>query len=192
MATSSNAAARRSLRPHTTPNVRENLRRERERVLARQAELEALAAPINAATAKLAKLDGVIASRESAPLRTIEKLEKMRDQRIAKIRDEFAAKIEAVKAEADAAGGQVTPEEQAQESALLRDYALAIVEFSTSASPAELAPLLGVSSREAKKIIEQAEADLDASGAGAATPTSIPAPAPTAPADDRQPVTVAS
>lgn len=190
MATSSNSAARRSLRPHTAPNVRENLRRERERFLARQTELESLAAPINEVAAKLAKLDAVIESRESAPLRRIEKLEKTRDQRIQKIQDEFAAKIDAVKTEAAAAGGQVTPEEAAQESALLRDYALAIVEFSNSASASELAPLLGVSSREAKKIIEQAKADLGASGAAAAAVSTEPAP--TAPADDKQPVTVAS
>ncbi|WP_231610438.1 hypothetical protein [Rhodococcus sp. CX] len=134
----------------------------------------------------------MIESREAAPLRKIEKLEKARDQRIQKIRDEFAAKIEAVKAEAEAAGARMTPEEQAQESALLRDYALAIVEFSNSASAAELAPLLGVSTREAKKIIEQAKSDLEASGSGAGTPPSAPSPAPTVPADDRQPVTVAS
>ena len=183
MATSSNSAARRSLRPHTTPNVRDNLRRERERFLARQAELESLAAPINDTVARLAKLDAAVESRASAPLRKIEQLEKARDRRIAKIQQEYAAKIEEAKAAADQAGAHLTPEEQAQEALLLHDYAVAIVEFSEAASPAELAPLLGVSTREAKKIIEQAKADLSVAG-GAASST---------PADDSaQPATVAS
>lgn len=190
MATSSKAAARRSLRPHTTPNVRENLRRERERFLARQAELEALAAPIHDAAAQLAKLDAVLESRAATPQRTIEKLEKARDRRIAKIQQEYAAKIEAVQAEAESAGTHLTPEEQEQESSLLREYALAIVEFSANASAAELAPLLGVSTREAKKIIDQAKDDLAASGIGAWSATATPAPLPAA--DDNQPVTAAS
>lgn len=184
MATSSKAAARRSLRPHTTPNVRENLRRERERVLARQAELESLAAPINDAAAKLAKLDAMLESRAATPQRKIEQLEKARDRRIAKIQQEYAAKIEAVRAEAASAGTHLTSEEQEQESVLLREYASAIVEFSENASPAELAPLLGVNTREAKEIIEQAKDCLDASGV-AALPA---APA----ADDTRPVTAAS
>lgn len=190
MATSSKAAARRSLRPHTTPNVRENLRREKERFLARQAELESLAAPIHDAAAKLAKLDAVVESRSAAPQRKIEQLEKARDRRIAKIQQEYAAKIEAVQAEAKSAGTHLTPEEQEQESSLLREYASAIVEFSENASSAELAPLLGVSQREAKMIIEQAKDDLDGSGTTASPATAAPAPAPAA--DDTQPVTAAS
>lgn len=188
MAMSSKAAARRSLRPHTTPNVRENLRRERERVLARQAELETLAAPINDAAAKLAKLDAALESRAATPQRKIEQLEKARDRRIAKIQQEYAAKIEAVKTEAQSAGTHLTLEEQQQESSLLREYASAIVEFSENASPAELAPLLGVSTREAKKIIEQAKDDLATSGvvASPAPPDSSPA------ADDNNLVTAAS
>ncbi|NCL75601.1 hypothetical protein [Rhodococcus sp. YH1] len=190
MATSSKAAARRSLRPHTTPNVRENLRREKERFLARQAELESLATPIHDAAAQLAKLDAVVESRSAAPQRKIEQLEKARDRRIQKIQAEYAAKIEAVQAEAESAGAHLTPEEQGQESSLLRRYALAIVEFSENASAAELAPLLGVSQREAKMIIEQAKDDLDGSGTAASPATAAPAPAPVA--DDTQPVTAAS
>lgn len=186
MATSSNSAARRSLRPHTTPNVRENLRRERERFLARQAELESLAAPINDAAAQLAKLDAAVESRASAPQRKIEQLERARDRRIAKIQQEYAAKIEAVKAEAEQAGVQLTAEEQAQEAGLLQDYALAIVRFSKAASPAELAPILGVSTREAKKIIEQAKDGASLTGIA----SSAPAPAPSA--DGTQPVTAAA
>lgn len=170
--------------------MRENLRREKERFLARQVELESLAAPIHDTAAKLAKLDAVVESRSAAPQRKIEQLEKARDRRIAKIQQEYAAKIEAVQAEAESAGTHLTPEEQQQESVLLREYASAIVEFSENASPAELAPLLGVSTREAKKIIEQAKADLAASGIGAwsARATSAPSPA----ADDNQLVTAAS
>ncbi len=190
MATSSTSAARRSLRPHTAPNVRENLRRERERVLARQAELEKLAAPINDAAAKLTKLDAVVESRAATPRRKIEQLEKARDRRIAKIQQEYAAKIEAVKAEAESAGVHLTPEEQAQESSLLREYALAIVEFGKNASAGELAPLLGVSAREAKKIIEQAKSDLDTSDVAASPAASAPTSAPGA--GDAQPVTAAS
>ncbi|MGW4019602.1 hypothetical protein ACWECW_25185 [Rhodococcus ruber] len=188
MATSSKAAARRSLRPHTTPNVRENLRREKERLLARQAELESLAAPIHDTAAKLAKLDAVLESRAATPQRKIEQLEKARDRRIARIQQEYAAKIEAVQEEAKFAGTHLTPEEQQQESSLMREYALAIVEFSQNASPAELAPLLGVSTREAKKIIEQAKDDLATSGvvASPATPDSSAA------ADDNHLVTAAS
>lgn len=188
MATSSTSAARRSLRPHTVPNVRENLRRERERVLARQAELQKLAAPINDAAAKLTKLDAVLESRAATPRRKIEQLERARNRRIAKIQQEYAAKIEAVKAEAESAGVHLTPEEQAQESSLLREYALAIVEFGKNASAAELAPLLGVSAREAKKIIEQAKSDLDPPDVAAspAAPASAPG------AGDTQPVTAAS
>ena len=188
MATSSNAAARRSLRPHTAPNVRENLRRERERVLARQAELEALAAPIHDAAAKLAKLDAVLEARAATPQRKIEQLEKARDRRIAKIQQEYAAKIEAVKAQAESAGTHLTPEEQQQESTLLRDYALAIVEFNKNASPLELAPVLGVSTREAKKIIAQAKDDLAVPCTAASPATPVPVPA----ASDTQPVTAAS
>jgi len=191
MATSSKAAARRSLRPHTTPNVRENLRREKERFLARQAELESWAAPIHDAAAHLAKLDAVIESRSAAPQRKIEQLEKARDRRIAKIRAEYAARIEAVQADAESDGAHLTSEEQEQESALLRRYALAIVEFSENASAAELAPLLGVSTREAKKIIEQANADLAASRtveAPSSTASPIPAESPTV----GQPVTAVS
>lgn len=190
MVTSSKAAARRSLRPHTTPNVRENLRREKERFLARQAELESWAAPIHEVAAQLAKLDAVVDSRAAAPQRKIEKLEKARDRRIAKIQQEYAAKIEAAKAEAEAAGTRLTPEEQQQETALLREYARAIVEFSDNASAGELAPLLGVSTREAKKIIEQAQNDLDGSGIGASPATAAPASAPAA--DDTRAVTAAS
>ncbi|MEE2033994.1 MULTISPECIES: hypothetical protein [Rhodococcus] len=192
MATSSNAAARRSLRPHTAPNVRENLRRERERVLARQAELESLAAPIHDAAAKLAKLDAVLDSRAATPQRKIEQLEKARDRRIQKIQEEYAAKIETVKAEAESAGTHLTPEEQQQESALLRDYALAIVEFNKNASPLELAPVLGVSTREAKKIIAQAKDDLAAPGTAASPATATATPVPASAADDTQPVTAAS
>jgi len=102
MATSSKAAARRSLRPHTTPNVRENLRREKERVLARQAELETLAAPINEAAAQLAKIDAIVDARAAAAQRKIEQLEKARDKRIEKIRAEFAAKIAAARTDVPA------------------------------------------------------------------------------------------
>lgn len=190
MATSSTSAARRSLRPHTAPNVRENLRRERERVLARQAELESFAAPINDAAAKLAKLDAVLESRAATPRRKIEQLEKARDRRVAKIQQEYAAKIEAVKAEAESAGVHLTPEEQAQEASLLREYALAIVEFGKNASAGELAPLLGVSAREAKKIIEQAKSDLDTPDIPASPAASAPTSAPDG--GDTQPVTAAS
>ncbi|QDC17353.1 hypothetical protein [Rhodococcus ruber] len=190
MATSSTSAAHRSLRPHTTPNVRENLRRERERVLARQAELETLAAPITDAAAKLAKLDAVLESRAATPQRKIEQLERARDRRIAKIQQEYAAKIETVKTEAESAGNALTPDEQAQETVLLREYASAIVEFGKNASPAELAPLLGVSTREAKKIIEQAKSALAASGVVASSATATPAPAPAV--NSTRPVTAAS
>ncbi|MGV9950098.1 hypothetical protein [Rhodococcus aetherivorans] len=168
--------------------MRENLRREKERLLARQAELETLAAPIHEVAAQLAKLDAVIDSRSAAPQRKIEQLEKARDRRIAKIRAEYAAKIEAVKTESESAGTHLTREEQQQESLLLREYASAIVEFSENASTSELAPLLGVSTREAKKVIGQAKADLAAYGATASPTTPAPAPA----AHDKQPVTAAS
>ncbi len=164
MATSSNAAARRSLRPHTAPNVRENLRRERERLLARQAELEKLAGPINEVAAQLAKLDAIVDSRSTAAERKIEQLVKARDKKIEKIREEFAAKIEAAQKEAESADGGLTPEEQAQEDALLIDYARAVVMFSADASVTELASVLGVSTREAKRTVEQAKKNLAAAG----------------------------
>ncbi|CCW11043.1 hypothetical protein [Rhodococcus aetherivorans] len=170
--------------------MRENLRRERERVLARQAELQKLAAPINDAAAQLTKLDAVLDSRAATPRRKIEQLEKARDRRIAKIQQEYAAKIEAVKTEAESAGNALTPDEQAQETVLLREYTQAIVEFSKNASPAELAPLLGVSTREAKKIIEQATGDLDTPDVAASPAAPAPASAPGA--GDTQPVTEAS
>lgn len=149
--------------------------------------MESLAAPINDTAAKLAKLDAVVESRASAPLRKIEQLEKARDRRIAKIQQEYAAKIEAAKTEAEQAGAQLTPEEQEQEAFLLENYALAIIKFSEAASPAELAPILGVSTREAKKIIEQAKDSLSLAGG---IPSSAPAPAPSA--DSTQPVTAAA
>lgn len=160
MATSSKAAARRSLRPHTTPNVRENLRREKERVLARQAELETLAAPINEVAAQLAKIDAIVDSRAAASQRKIQQLEKARDKRIEKIREEFAAKIAAARTDAESTELGLTADEQAHEEALLLDYARAIVTFSEGASAAELASVLGVGIREAKKITEQARKDL--------------------------------
>lgn len=164
MATSSNAAARRSLRPHTAPNVRENLRRERERLLARQAELEKLAGPINEVAAQLAKLDAIVDSRASAAERKIEQLVKARDKKIEKIREDFAAKIEAAQKEAESADNSLTPEEQAHEDALLIDYARAIVTFSAAASVSELASVLGASARETKRTVEQAKKDLAAAG----------------------------
>lgn len=194
MATSSQSAARRSLRPHTAPNVRENLRRERERLLARQAELETLAAPINDVAAQLAKLDEAVEARVMSPQRKIEQLQRRRDQRIERMKEkleqEYAAKIAAIESEADTAGAHMTPDEQTQESTLLREYAQAIVEFSKNASPAELAPLLGMSTREAKKIIEQAKEDVDASSV-AVSPAAV-TPGPMRAADDTHPVTVAS
>lgn len=137
--------------------------------------MESLAAPINDAAAQLAKLDAAVESRASAPQRKIEQLERARDRRIAKIQQEYAAKIEAVKAEAEQAGAQLTAEEQAQEAGLLQDYALAIVRFSKAASPAELAPILGVSTREAKKIIEQALDGLSLGGGGFGASAPVPA-----------------
>ncbi|WP_052033957.1 hypothetical protein [Rhodococcus ruber] len=160
MATSSKAAARRSLRPHTAPNVRENLRREKERLLARQAELETLAAPINEVAAQLAKIDAIVDARVTAAQRKIQQLEKARDKRIEKIRAEFAAKIAAARSEVESTELGLTPEEQAHEEALLLDYARAIVAFGEGASAAELASVLGVGTREAKKIFEQAKTDL--------------------------------
>ncbi len=162
MATSSKAAARRSLRPHTTPNVRENLRREKERVLARQAELETLAAPINEAAAQLAKIDAIVDARAAAAQRKIEQLEKVRDKRIEKIRAEFAAKIAAARTDAESTELGLTPQEQEHEEALLLDYARAIVTFSEGASATELASVLGVGTREAKKVLEQAKTNLAA------------------------------
>ncbi|MFF0284088.1 hypothetical protein ACFYSW_27655 [Rhodococcus aetherivorans] len=163
MATSSKAAARRSLRPHTAPNVRENLRREKERLLARQAELETLAAPINEVAAQLAKIDAILDARAAAAQRRIQHLEKARDKRIEKIRASFAAKIAAARTDAESTELGLTPDEQAHEEALLLDYARAIVTFGEGASAAELASVLGVGTREAKKIIEQAKTDLAAS-----------------------------
>lgn len=161
MASTSQSASRRSLRPHTTPNVRENARRQRERLLARQAELEALAGPIHEATSKLSKLEATVASRAQAPLKKIERLEQAQDRRIKKIQEEYAAKIAEIEREVEASAETLTPQEREQESSLLREYAEAIVAFSRSASASELAPLLGVSTREAKTLILQAEVDLD-------------------------------
>lgn len=157
---SSSAAARRSLRPHTAPNVRENLRKQKERLLARQAELEELAAPIHDVAAKLGKLDAIVESRSSAGQRKIEQLEKSLEKKIEKLRAEFAAKIEQVRQESDEASVGLTPQEQDTESALLSEYARAIVAFGDQASVAELASVLGVRSREAKGILEQARADV--------------------------------
>lgn len=192
MATSSNAAARRSLRPHSAPNVRENLRRERERLLARQSELEQLAAPINEVAAQLAKLDAVVESRSTAAERKVEQLVKARDKKIEKLRQEFEAKIEAAKKEADSTDNSLTAEEQAQEDALLLDYARAIAVFAKDASAAELASVLGVSAREAKKTVEQAKQDLAAAGL-IEIPSATTAPAAReATAAAPEPVTVAS
>ena len=173
MASTSHSASRRSLRPHTTPNVRENARRQRERLLARQAELEALAGPIHEATDKLSKLETTVASRAQAPLKKIERLEQTRDRRIKKIQEQYAAKIAEIQQEMEADTETLTPQEREQESSLLREYAEAIVTFSRSASASELAPLLGVSAREAKSLILQAQADLGvADSAEAAVPPS--------------------
>ena len=191
MATSSNAAARRSLRPHSAPNVRENLRRERERLLARQAELEKLAGPINEVAAQLAKLDAVVESRSTAAERKIEQLVKARDKKIEKLRQEYEAKIEAAKKEAESTDSSLTAEEQVQEDALLLDYARAIAVFAKDASVAELASVLGVSVREAKKTVEQAKQDLAAAGL-VEVPSSTAAAASESGGAASEPVTVAS
>ena len=170
MASSSKAAPRRSLRPHTAPNVRENLRRERERLLARQAHLEELAAPINEVAGHLAKLDAMRNSKANAAERRIEQLEKARDTKLEKIRADFEAKISAARAEADQAADVLTPEEQAREDALLLDYARAIVAFTNAASAADLASVLGVPAREAKKIAGQAKSDVESAEGAAADP----------------------
>ncbi|WKK14894.1 hypothetical protein QYN14_26770 (plasmid) [Rhodococcus ruber] len=187
MASTSHSASRRSLRPHTTPNVRENARRQRERLLARQAELEALAGPIHDATDKLSKLEATVASRAQAPLKKIERLEQTRDRRIKKIQEEYAAKIAEIQRQMEAGTETLTPQEREQESSLLREYAEAIVTFSRSASASELAPLLGVSTREAKTLIMQAQADL-----GAADAAKADAPSSDDKQDDKQTVPAAS
>lgn len=185
MASSSDAAARRSLRPHTAPNVRENLRKQKERVLARQAELEQLAAPIHDIAAKLGKLDALVESRSSAGERKIEHLEKAREKKIDKIRAEFAVKIDAAREEAQSADHSLTAPEKEQEQQLLHEYAQAIVAFGTGASAAELGVVLGVSIREAKKIVEQAKQDLGvAETADTVGEPTESAPTPTAPTED--------
>ncbi|QOW01684.1 hypothetical protein [Rhodococcus pyridinivorans] len=187
MASTSHSASRRSLRPHTTPNVRENARRQRERLLARQTELEALAGPIHEATDKLSKLEATVASRAQAPLKKIERLEQTRDRRIKKIQEQYAAKIAEIQQEMEAGTETLTPQERERESSLLREYAEAIVTFSRSASASELAPLLGVSTREAKTLIMQAKADL-----GVADAAESAAPASDDKQDDKQTVPAAS
>ncbi|MCK8674860.1 hypothetical protein M1M07_27600 [Rhodococcus sp. HM1] len=119
-----------------------------------------MAGPIHEATDKLSKLEAAVASRAQAPLKKIERLEQTRDRRIKKIQEEYAAKIAEIQREMEAGVETLTPQEREQESSLLREYAEAIVTFSRSASASELAPLLGVSTREAKKLIMQAKADL--------------------------------
>lgn len=171
MATSSSAAARRTLRPHTTTNVRENLRRERERLLARQERLEELAAPINEVAGQLAKLDALHHSKAKAAEKRIEQLEKARDKRLEKIRVEFEAKIDAARVEASQSDDSLTPEDQTREDALLLDYARAIVAFGDAASVADLASVLGVSVREAKKLAGQAKADVQTADAAATGPS---------------------
>ncbi|MCD5422315.1 hypothetical protein [Rhodococcus pyridinivorans] len=119
-----------------------------------------MAGPIHDATDKLSKLEATVASRAQAPLKKIERLEQTRDRRIKKIQEEYAAKIAEIQREMEAGTETLTPQEREQESSLLREYAEAIVTFSRSASASELAPLLGVSTREAKTLIMQAKADL--------------------------------
>jgi len=142
-----------------------------------------LAGPIHEATDKLSKLEATVASRAQAPLKKIERLEQTRDRRIKKIQEEYAAKIAEIQREMEAGTETLTPQEREQESALLCEYAEAIVTFSRSASASELAPLLGVSAREAKTLILQAQADLGVGDvATAAAPSS----------DDEQTVPAAS
>ncbi|UPK66497.1 hypothetical protein MYP14_25050 (plasmid) [Rhodococcus pyridinivorans] len=142
-----------------------------------------MAGPIHDATDKLSKLEAAVASRAQSPLKKIERLEQTRDRRIKKIQEQYAAKIAEIQREMEAGTETLTPQEREQESALLREYAEAIVTFSRSASASELAPLLGVSAREAKTLILQAQADLGVGDvATAAAPSS----------DDEQTVPAAS
>lgn len=124
-----------------------------------------MAGPIHDATDKLSKLEATVASRAQAPRRKIERLEQTRDRRIKKIQEQYAAKIAEIEREMEAGTEALTPQEREQESSLLREYAEAIVTFSRSASASELAPLLGMSTREAKTLIMQAQADLGAADA---------------------------
>ncbi len=121
-----------------------------------------MAGPIHEAADKLSKLEATVASRAQAPLKRIERLEQTRDRRIKKIQEQYAAKIAEIQQEMEAGTQTLTPQEREQESSLLREYAEAIVTFSRSASASELAPLLGMSTREAKTLILQAKADLGA------------------------------
>lgn len=146
-----------------------------------------MAGPIHDATDKLSKLEATVASRAQAPRRKIERLEQTRDRRIKKIQEQYAAKIAEIEREMEAGTQTLTPQEREQESSLLREYAEAIVTFSRSASASELAPLLGVSTREAKTLIMQAQADL-----GAADAPESAAPASEDKPDETQTVPAAS
>ncbi|MFD4268160.1 hypothetical protein [Rhodococcus sp. NPDC058481] len=186
MSTSSAAAARRSLRLNPT-NVKDNLKKERERFLARQRRLESLAEPLNEVTAKLEKLDHALAARSVAAERKVESLESARDKRIEKIRAEYAAKIEAAKVDAQQAVEDLRTQQSVDESALLLDYAKAIVEFTHEGSAADLGAVLGVSAREAKKIIEQSQTDLAAAGI-VVLPAAAPSVEDSAPGSDPETV----
>ncbi|MBM4695809.1 hypothetical protein GS434_20135 [Rhodococcus hoagii] len=109
-----------------------------------------------------------------------------------KLRQEYEAKIEAAKKEAESTdSSSLTAEEQAQEDSLLLDYARAIAVFAKDASVAELASVLGVSVREAKKTVEQAKQDLAAGGL-VEVPSSTAAAASESGGAASEPVTVAS
>lgn len=166
MSSSSQAAVRRSLRPHTGASVKENLRKAREEAKARQAKLEELASPIHSAIERLDKLDGTVGARASAAERKEKSLIDARDKKIASLIAEYDAKIAELRASTEKDMADARNAQANEEQAALAEYAQAVLAFRDGASVAELATVLGVSTRAVKTLIAEAEATL----AGETTP----------------------
>jgi hypothetical protein len=160
MSSSSQAAVRRSLRPHTGASVKENLRKAREEAKARQAKLEELAAPIHAATERLDKLDGAVGAKASTAERKEKALIEARDKKIAAIIAEYDSKITELRASVGKDMEAARIAQGDEERAALAEYAQAVLAFRDGASAADLATVLGISTRAVKNVIAEAEAAL--------------------------------
>lgn len=160
MSSSSQAAARRSLRPHTGASVKENLRKAREEAKARQARLEELASPIHLAAERLDRLDGTVGAKASAAERKEKALAEARDKKIAAIIAEYEAKITDLRSSVERDMEAARAAQGDEERAALAEYAQAVLTFRDRASLPELAAVLGISVRAVKTVITEAESTL--------------------------------
>lgn len=161
---SSTEASTRSRRLHAVKNVEQNVKEARQRALATQQRLENLAKPLNAVSQKLARLERDSSSVEAAGERRVESLQEALDKKIEKLKADTAEKIEQTKKDTAAKLAELQRTQQGSEDALALEYAEAVVQFSFGGSNADLATVLGITSKAAKELIASSTDELDKAG----------------------------